>query len=97
MKVIQGIVLIECLRESQRYRVKRLLKMFPDRLWNLSGLRKLIGKINGAGKADRRPASQVDDFAVFVSYLRLLFVNRLIPRFKSCYQNSFVSNKHLQS
>jgi len=48
-------VFIKCLRESKRYGAKPLLKMFPDRLWNLSGLQKQIGKIDETGGADRRP------------------------------------------
>ena len=50
-------VLIKCLRESKWYGAKRLLTMFPDRLWNPSGIQKLIGKTDEKGCADRRPGS----------------------------------------
>jgi len=41
------LVLIKCLRESKKYGAKRLLKLFPDRQWNLSGLGKLIRRTDG--------------------------------------------------
>jgi len=50
-------VLIKRLRESKKYGAKRLLKMFPDRLWNLSGLQKLVRKIDETGSAEQRPGS----------------------------------------
>ena len=50
-------VLIKCLRESKWYGAKHLLTMFPDRLWNPSGIQKLIGKTDEKGCADRRPGS----------------------------------------
>ena len=50
-------VLIKWLWESKKYDAKRLLKMFPNWQWNLSGLQKLIRKIDEIGGADRRLGS----------------------------------------
>jgi len=56
-KTFSDKVLIKRLRESKRYGAIRLLKMFPDRLWNLSGLQKLVRKIDETGSAEQRPGS----------------------------------------
>jgi len=48
-------VLIKCLQESKKYSAKHLFKMFPNWQWNLSGLEKLIWKIDETGSADRSP------------------------------------------
>lgn len=62
-------VLIKCLRESKWYGAKRLLTMFPDRLWNPSGIQKLIGKTDE--KAARIVVRAVVDRALPTAARRL--------------------------
>jgi len=54
---VEDKALIKCLRESKKYGAKRLLRLFTDRQWKISGLRKLIRKIDETGSVDRRPGS----------------------------------------
>jgi len=50
-------VLIKCLQESKKYGAIHLSKMFPNRQYKkLSGLQKLIRKIDETGSDDRHPA-----------------------------------------
>jgi hypothetical protein len=43
---------IKLLRETKRYGAKCLLKMFPNKQWSVSGLNKLLCKIDTSGNAD---------------------------------------------
>jgi len=45
---------IELLRQTKQYGAKHLMSMFPDKQWSLSGLKKLIRKIDDTGTVDRR-------------------------------------------
>jgi len=46
--------LIKCLRVSKGYGATRLCKMFPDRQWNVDGVKTLIKKTDMTGSIDRQ-------------------------------------------
>jgi len=46
-------VVIKFLRETKRYGAKRFLSEFPTKLWSLSGLKRLIKKLDDTGSTER--------------------------------------------
>jgi len=49
--------LIKRLRVSRGYGATRLCKMFPDRQWNVDGVKTLVKKIDMTGSIDRQRGS----------------------------------------
>jgi len=49
--------LTKCLRVSKDYGATRLCKMFPDRQWNVDGVKTLIKKTDVTGSIDRQRGS----------------------------------------
>jgi transposase len=50
-------VAIKFLRQNKGYGAKRLMSEFPTKSWKLSGLKKLIKKIDETGSIERRPGA----------------------------------------
>jgi len=46
-------VVIKFLRETKRYGAKHFLSEFPTKPWSLSGLKRLIKKIDDTGSTER--------------------------------------------
>ena len=52
-------VAIKFLRQNKGYGAKRLMSKFLTKSWKLSGLKKLIKKIDETGSIERRPGGRV--------------------------------------
>lgn len=50
-------IAIQFLRQNKHYGAKKFLNEFPQKRWSLSGLNKLIRKIDTTGTVTRRPGS----------------------------------------
>jgi len=51
-------VLIKVLRREKGYGSKKLLAEFPNKVWTLTSLKRLLRKIDASGSTDRKRGSQ---------------------------------------